>query len=437
MSHCPPSKDLRDYILTTVFATAEKTEVSYTQWVSTDRSEIRTITEPVDIFIDKFCERLLRLRKHSFIAKKQNNTYKNIKENLKEGEILVQGDFSENYKIIVQDESQSFHWNNTQVTLHPFVCYFRDTDNNIKHVSYVPISECNKHDTTAVYMFQEKLIEFLKKTVNFTISKIFYFSDGCTGQYKNCKNFMNLCYHKTDFGIEAEWHFFATSHGKGPCDGVGGVIKRLVRNESLKRLYENQITNAWEFYKYLNNEAIFPSGLTVEYFHEKTYKEVELFLKNRFSEASTIPQTRKYHFYKPISKNHMLVKEFSDDDVEIEVSVTNDGVNSSLMSTPTLDLKKDTYVTCVYDDEWWLGMVVDEPDEEGMVGVSFFRPAGSERVRSFTKPPKEDFLPVHLDDVLMIVEPINCSSEGKTKRTTNLSTTDIKKSCELLRQHDK
>ena len=152
MSHCPPSKDLRDYILTTVFATAEKTEVSYTQWVSTDRSEIRTITEPVDIFIDKFCERLLRLRKHSFMAKKQNNTYKNIKENLKEGEILVKGDFSENYKIIVQDESQSFHWNNTQVTLHPFVCYFRDTDNNIKHVSYVPISECNKHDTTAVYI---------------------------------------------------------------------------------------------------------------------------------------------------------------------------------------------------------------------------------------------------------------------------------------------
>ena len=91
----------------------------------------------------------------------------------------------------------------------------------------------------------------------------------------------------------------------------------------------------------------------------------------------------------------------------------------------------------MYNDEWRLGMVVDEPDEEGMVGVSFFRPAGSERVRSFTKPPKEDFLPVHLDDVLMIVEPLNCSIEGKTKRTTNLSTTDIKKSCELLRQHDK
>ena len=34
--------------------------------------------------------------------------------------------------------------------------------------------------------------------------KMFYFSDGCTGQYKNCKNFMNLCHHSVDFGFEAE-----------------------------------------------------------------------------------------------------------------------------------------------------------------------------------------------------------------------------------------
>jgi len=38
------------------------------------------------------------------------------------------------------------------------------------------------------------------------------------------KNF-NLSYHKTDFGIEAKWVFFATSHGKQPCYGVGGKVK--------------------------------------------------------------------------------------------------------------------------------------------------------------------------------------------------------------------
>ena len=39
------------------------------------------------------------------------------------GELVVQADFSENYAFVVQDASQSFHWNNTQATVHPFVIY--------------------------------------------------------------------------------------------------------------------------------------------------------------------------------------------------------------------------------------------------------------------------------------------------------------------------
>jgi hypothetical protein len=30
---------------------------------------------------------------------------------------------------------------------------------------------------------------------------------------------MNLSYHKTDFGLDAEWVFTATSHSKSACDG--------------------------------------------------------------------------------------------------------------------------------------------------------------------------------------------------------------------------
>ena len=39
------------------------------------------------------------------------------------------------------------------------------------------------------------------------------------------KNFFNLCSHRDDFGVSAEWHFSATSHGKGACDGLGGTVK--------------------------------------------------------------------------------------------------------------------------------------------------------------------------------------------------------------------
>ena len=44
--------------------------------------------------------------------------------------------------------------------------------------------------------------------------------------------------HEADFGVPAEWHFSATSHGKGACDGVGGTVKRLAARASLQRPYE-------------------------------------------------------------------------------------------------------------------------------------------------------------------------------------------------------
>jgi len=49
------------------------------------------------------------------------------------------------------------------------------------------------------------------------------------------KKFINLCYYEEDFGIPAEWHFSATSHGKGASDGVGGTVKRLTARASLQR----------------------------------------------------------------------------------------------------------------------------------------------------------------------------------------------------------
>ena len=64
------------------------------------------------------------------------------------------------------------------------------------------------------------------------MDKVLYFSDGSAAWYKNWKNFVNLCYHKTDVGCQAEWHFYATSHGKDPCDGIGGTVKRLAAKAS-------------------------------------------------------------------------------------------------------------------------------------------------------------------------------------------------------------
>lgn len=89
------------------------------------------------------------------------------------------------------------------------------------------------HNTVAVFSFLKIVINYIKE-IDPNVNKIIHFTDGAASQNKNYKNFLNLADHKNDFGISAEWYFFTTSHGKGPCDGIGGTLKRLARRASLQ-----------------------------------------------------------------------------------------------------------------------------------------------------------------------------------------------------------
>ena len=90
------------------------------------------------------------------------------------------------------------------------------------------ISGDNNDNINFVYKIQTILVDYLKKNLPI-VDKIFYFSDGCAEQYKNCKNCFNFFHHQQDFSMDAECVFFLTSHGKSPCDGVGGFVKGTVK----------------------------------------------------------------------------------------------------------------------------------------------------------------------------------------------------------------
>ena len=108
-------------------------------------------------------------------------------------------------------------WDNSQATLHVYVTYY--TQNNVlKNDSFLEISENAKHSAATVNLYNKKLIKHLKaKFSDASLQRIFYFSDGAGSQFKNKLNFFFILSHKSECGIEAEWHFFATSHGKGAC----------------------------------------------------------------------------------------------------------------------------------------------------------------------------------------------------------------------------
>ena len=119
-------------------------------------------------------------------------------------------DFSENFSFVIQSAAQGCHWKNSQCTVHPFVAYHEKSDDEeIIHKNFCFLSSNTKHDTSIVYTFISALMPEMKCFIS-ELSKIYYFSDRCAGQYKNTFNFINFCYLKMDFDVECEWHFFAT-----------------------------------------------------------------------------------------------------------------------------------------------------------------------------------------------------------------------------------
>lgn len=240
------------------------------------RTTLKISCLPFEDFIEAFIEKVEVLIPHSFIATQQVQFFSECKKKLKEGELAVVADFSENYSFVVQDAAQGMHWNNSQATIHPFVVYYQHSE-EVHHISFVIISDCLQH---AVHLFQRALITFLKSALPFAdIKKITYFSDGAASQYKNRKNFVTLCSHEADFGIKAEWHFSATSHGKGACDGVGGTVKCLAARASLQKPYNQQIMTPIQLYQWAKDNI---PATVFGYCSTEEYEVIKQELENRF-----------------------------------------------------------------------------------------------------------------------------------------------------------
>ena len=93
-----------------------------------------------------------------------------------------------------------------------------------------------------------------RATIKDNTRRAHYFSDRCAGQYKNFKNFLNVCLHEREFKAKCQWTFFATSQGKSPCDGVGGAIKQLATRAGLQGPQKNQIVTATRLLEFCQEE---------------------------------------------------------------------------------------------------------------------------------------------------------------------------------------
>lgn len=429
---CPGSSALKEFLESKV--SDEVDTVKYKQWESTDRTTLIDHVATVDEYTEVLVSNVEKLAEHHFISKHQSEYLRKLKETIT-NECIILLDFAENYSFIVQDAAQGYHWDNSQCTLHPFVVYYRavgdDSTNEVKCLSLCVVSDCLKHDTVAVHTFLSHIIPIvLSKCPH--VSKVIYFSDGAASQYKNYKNFRNLAHHVQDFNVQAEWHFFATSHGKSPCDGIGGTVKRAAARASLQATTDNYIMTpadlfSWAERNIKNIQFIWVDKGDVEKSSER--------LASRFESPSTVPGTRGNHCFIPVGTNHLEVSRVSGGpgftvDVYTGCKVMKQSQEEVSDPTPALklqDMIPGKYISCMYDREWWIGNIKSVDHEENDVQVSFMHPHGPNK--SFSWPRKDDVCWVPLSHVLDIINaPVTTTGRRYTvpQETQNRCTDELK-----------
>ena len=109
--------------------------------------------------------------------------------------------------------------------------------------SAVVISDDNDHKKESIVTF---LNELLKNILPTDITNLSIWTDGPSSQFKNRYIGVVLKWVAQNFSLSIDWNYFATSHGKGPVDGIGGNVKRFA--EKVVRQRNFIISNAPEFH---------------------------------------------------------------------------------------------------------------------------------------------------------------------------------------------
>lgn len=400
---CPSSDSLKTFIKEKFEEWDPDDEVTYSAWVTTDRTQQVHYTVTFEEYLETLIKHLELLIPHSFITKSQANYLKEYKVNLKSNQAVVLLDFSENYSYVLQNEAQGYHWTRNSCSLHPAVIYARADNGELVVSSLCIVSDDLEHDVPFVYETQRVVVQYIKDKFP-KVQELLYYSDGCAAQYKNCKNFINLCNHENDFKLSATWGFFATSHGKSPCDGIGGTVKRLVAKASLQMTPGNAIDNVQKFFEYCNTKI---ENIHFSLISQKIILESRKSLNDRFSKAKTVPGTRSFHHFIPKSKDQIATKRVSSDGNFCTIF----DFSNELPSLRMIDISINNYIVCIYDDHWYYGLVLDKDELECDIQVKFLHPHGP--AKSFFWPSREDICWIPMCNIMSRVNPPVTKGSGR------------------------
>lgn len=154
----------------------------------------------------------------------------------------------------------------------------------------VIVSDYLQHNKLSVNCFMEWIFGHL--TSKFIgIKSITIFSDGAASQFKQKYLFANLYLWENQFDIKLTWNFFATSHGKGAVDGIGGTVKRSVWRHI--KAGHQLVTTASE---YADVAKARNPNIQIQFISNSEVEAREPELLKRWEGVLSIPKTQKLHY---------------------------------------------------------------------------------------------------------------------------------------------
>lgn len=269
----------------------------------TIRDLLRELTSEVDF-----------LAFHLFVARWQQQMFSHITKEVPDHCVVVVLDFAENYRCSSQDEIQSAHWAVNQVTVHPIVAWYNCQECEKSHVSQealIFISDDLTHDWHAVNHFTVLASKYLKeKRLPHGIQQQIQFTDGCGAQYKSKGPFADLSFAKHDLGFLIERHYFGSRHGKGPSDGVSGVIKSAVRRAVMSR--QAVINNGQDMFNFCQSNLIKQDSCKTQR-RAFFYVSQGSIVRSRDDRhvKSALPGTRTFHAVKTVAPGVVSCRQLS------------------------------------------------------------------------------------------------------------------------------
>lgn len=280
----------------------EQTPEIYTDRKGNTKTTLRWVQaekkETIEQVVNNVANTMGTFTSHIFRTDYQHRVESEIIADLPRSHCLVVMDFSENITLQPQDEIESAHWTQKQVTLHPIFIVRHSPesteDNPVIHKeSLVVISDHLTHNADAVFTFTEQLLIHIQNNPGPEPVKVLHrFTDNCAAQYKCKSAFEHLLQLEDKHSIEIVYHFTESGHGKGPSDGLGaGVKKRLER----LILGGKVINNAYQTYLALRQN---PSENSQQHVIYVPTKKIRSRAPQKLSSAKPIRGTQSYHMIK-------------------------------------------------------------------------------------------------------------------------------------------